>query len=242
MSIFTINKILLPLSLTLTLLSGTESSVVGCSSSLSQESEGCDSQSILTAEKKDIFKINEEKIPSQYIQTNISKELKSIKVNHKGENVIVIRKITDDQKSCPPYCIVPISIDGVKTVGELETLDFLKTLEEKGNSIVFDTRESKYYNEGTIPGALNLPAHMLQEDSKYFNDVLSVLGIKKVDDTWKFKEVHSLLIFDDGLTDDNAYKAIKSLLKLSYPSDKILYYRGGFSMWKDLGLSIYKEK
>jgi rhodanese-related sulfurtransferase len=241
MSIYTINKILLPLSLSLTLLSGTESSVIGCSSALSQENEGCDSQSILTStsEKKDIFKIQEKKFPSQYIQTNISKELKSIKVNHKGENVIVIRKITDDQKSCPPYCIVPISIDGVKTVGELETLDFLKTLGEKGDSIVLDTRESKYYNEGTIPGALNLPAHMLQEDSKYFKDVLSILGIKKVNDKWKVDAPHNLLIFDNGLTDDNAYKTIKSLLRLSYPVDNILYYRGGFSTWKDLGLTIY---
>jgi hypothetical protein len=241
MSLFYTNKILLPLSLTFSLLSGTELSVVGCSSSLSKESMGCDSKSILTLEKKDSFKIQEETVSSPYNQTNISEGLKSIRVNHKGKDLTIVRTIMNDERSCPPYCIVPITIDGVKTVGELETLDFLKTLEEKGNSIVFDTRESKYYNEGTIPGALNLPAHMLQEDSKYFNDVLSILGIKKVDDKWKFKEVHSLLIFDDGLTDDNAYKAIKSLLKLSYPSDKILYYRGGFTTWKNLGLTVYKK-
>jgi len=241
MSIVNTYKILLPLSLTCSLLSATELSVVGCNSSLSKESDGCEAKSILVVEK-DRFKIQEETILPQDSQTNISKELKSISVNHKGKKLTVVRNIIDSERGCPPYCIVPIAIDAVKTVGELETLDFLKTLEEKGNHIVFDTRDSKYYNKGTIPGALNLPAHMLQEDSKYFNDVISILGIKKVDDNWQFKEVHNLLIFDNGLTDDKALKAIKSLLMLSYPADKILYYRGGFRTWKDLGLTVYEEK
>ena len=82
---------------------------------------------------------------------------------------------------------------------------------------------------------------MLQADSQYFNDVIAILGIKKVADTWQLKDVYDLLIFDDGITDDKASKVIKSLLKLSYPSDKIFYYRGGFSSWKNLGLTSYKK-
>ena len=242
MNIFNLNKMILSISLVSSTLSALELSMDGCASSVSKDSTGCDSKKILLSEKKDIFKIQEENLSQTNKQTYISEVLQSLSVKHKGKELTIVRNITNNQESCPPHCIVPMRIGGIKTVGELETLDFLKGLKEKGNSLVLDTRESKYYNEGTIPGALNLPAHMLQEDSKYFNDVLAVLGIKKVGNDWKFKEVHELLIFDNGITDNKASKAIETLLKLSYPSDKILYYRGGFTAWKDLGLTIYSEK
>jgi rhodanese-related sulfurtransferase len=232
---------ILSISISTSILFASELSNTGCSSSVSKESYGCNSKSLLVVEKKNVFKIQEENLSQQSKQTNISESLHSISVNHKGKELRIIRNIIDDQKSCPPYCIVPMSIKGVRTVGELETLDFLKSLKEKGNSLVLDTRESRYYNEATIPGALNLPSHMLLEDSKYFSDVLSVLGIKKVDGSWQINEIRDLLIFDDGITDNKASKAIKSLLKLSYPSDKIFYYRGGFRSWKDLGLTTIKK-
>jgi hypothetical protein len=223
----------------LTTLLATEPSVIGCSSSISKDTDGCYSKNIITEEKKDIFKIHEEVLISKNIQVNISEKMKSLKTLHKGKELIITRNTSDVNKSCPPFCIVPMHIKDVKTVGELEVLDFIKSLNDKGNNLILDTRESRYYNKSTIPGALNLPSHMLLKDSDYFDDVIAVLGIKKIDNKWQFKEIHNLLIFDDGITDNKASEAIESLLKLSYPSDKILYYRGGFSSWKSLGLTFY---
>ena len=241
MTIVKINKRIFSLALMLTILSAVEISVDGCNSSISKENTGCESNNILSVEKKDIFKIQEEIDTHTKSQTNISRDLKSVALTHKGKALTIIRSINDEQKSCPPFCIVPMSIEGVKTVGELEVLDFIKSLNAKGNNLILDTRESKYYNKSTIPGALNLPSQMLIKDSDYFNDVIALLGIKKVSDKWQFDKTYNLLIFDDGITDGKASEAIESLLKLSYPSDKILYYRGGFSSWKSLGLTFYEK-
>ena len=233
-------KIFYIMPLSLTLLLSTEPSTSACNSNVSEKLEGCESSNIFEKDRKDTFKIREVVEPkNQHI--NITRELKSVNVKHKGKELTIVRNISNNKKSCPPFCIQPMNIKGVKTLGELETLEFIKSLNDKGNSIVLDIRESKYYREGTIPGALNLPLDMLQADSKYFNDVITILGIKKVDKKWQFKEVLDLLIFDDGITDNKASKAIKSLLKLSYPSDKIFYYRGGFSSWKNLGLTSYTK-
>ena len=227
--------------LILTVLVGEESTVDGCSSSVSKNSEGCDAQMLTLKEKKDIFNMNENVSSSYNSQINITKVLNFVRVDHEGKDLTISRSIRDNKSSCPPFCIEPMNIKGVKTVGELETLAFIKNLKAKERTLMLDTRESSYYQEGTILGALNLPSHMLQIESQYFQEVMRVLGIKKVAHKWQFKEIHTLLIFDDGITDEKASNAIKSLLKISYPSDKILYYRGGFRSWTDLGLTTYKK-
>ena len=262
MKFYNSNKLVLSIFLISTSLYGSDLLIEGCSSSISKESKGCESKNIFKEEKKDIFtieeklvntikaikqketfKIHEENtlLTEKSFQTNISKELRTININYKGQDFTIIRKVVDDKKSCPPHCIVPMNIDGVRTVGELETLDFIKNLNKNADSLILDIRENKDYNKGTIPGALNLPAHMLKVDSKYFKEVLTVLGIQYLDGKWKCKDIHDLLIFDDGVTDNKAFEVIKSLLKLSYPSDKIFYYRGGFSSWKSFGLTIYEK-
>ena len=260
MKLLNSNKIIVPISLLSTLLYAEESLIVGCSSSISNNN-GCASKNILQEEKKDIFKIEEnllntikavkqkevfkihqeEDVLNKSFQTNISRELRSVNINYKGQDLTIIRNVIDDKKSCPPHCIVPMNIDAVKTVGELETLNFIKNLNKNAESLILDLRANKDYNNGTIPGALNLPSHMLKEDSKYFNEVLKVLGVKYVYGKWKCDDIHDLLIFDDGITDTKAFEVIKTLLRLSYPSDKIFYYRGGFSSWKSFGLTIYEK-
>lgn len=241
MKVFYSNKTIFLIPLMVTLLLGEEPINDGCRSSFSKEIKGCDSKNIFKDEKDEFFRIREEVVKFQGSHTNITKLLSSVTINHKGSELTIVRNIRDDKKSCPPFCIAAMNIMDVETIGELETLDFIKNLNENRSSLILDTRESKQYNKGTIPAALNLPFSMLQADSQYFNDVIAILGIKKVADIWQLKDVYDLLIFDDGITDDKASKVIKSLLKLSYPSDKIFYYRGGFSSWKNLGLTSYKK-
>jgi rhodanese-related sulfurtransferase len=223
----------------------------GCSSFIDKKLQGCALENILNDNdkeesllkkhglKKSVFRIREETDISIKDEINITVSLKSIKVTHQNQELLIVRNIVNEQKSCPPFCIEPMNIDGVKTVAELETLSFIENLKENKNSLLLDTREHRFYKESTIPGSINLPYSMIQEDSQYFKKVLALLGIRKVNEKWQLKDVPKLLVFDNGVTENKASRLIKSLLKLSYPSDKILYYRAGIVSWKSLGLTLY---
>jgi hypothetical protein len=52
-------------------------------------------------------------------------------------------------RPCPPFCIQPmISAAGVTPIGELEVLDIL----QDPDAILVDSRTSKWFDGGTIPG------------------------------------------------------------------------------------------
>jgi hypothetical protein len=48
-----------------------------------------------------------------------------------------------------------------------------------------------------------------------------------------------LLIFGESNEDNTARKSIEALLELSYPNQKINYYRAGIESWSRLGLTLY---
>jgi hypothetical protein len=80
---------------------------------------------------------------------------------------------------------------------------------------------------------------MLKNKSKYQEQVLKLLGGKKRGEKWMFKLVPTLLIFGESEEDDKASNSIKTLLELSYPAQKIYYYRTGIEAWNRLGLTLY---
>ena len=56
-------------------------------------------------------------------------------------------------RKCPPFCIQPIEVaPGVKTVGELEVVQFLA----KGGMLI-DARTVEWHLRGTIPSSVNIP-------------------------------------------------------------------------------------
>jgi rhodanese-related sulfurtransferase len=169
---------------------------------------------------------------------NITKTLSFVESVHEGKKVL-IRREGDMLKECPPFCIQPMKIDNVVTVGELETLEFIEKLKEKKLRLLLDVRENDLYQQATIPGAINLPLSMLDQESSYYEKVLKLLGAKKLDGEWHFKEVHTLLIFGEGFMNSDASEMIRRLLSLNYPQEKILYYRGGLESWKESGLTTY---
>ena len=171
--------------------------------------------------------------------TLISPKIKSVKVLHENEEVVIERKVKSKAEECPPFCIQPIKIKAVETVGELEVLAFIDKLKEKKARLLIDVRKNISYLEGTIPGAINLPLFMLDDKSKYQKEVLALLGAKKRNNKWSFKNAQSLLIFGTSALTNDASSAIKKLLELGYPSEKLLYYRDGISRWRALGLTIY---
>jgi len=145
-------------------------------------------------------------------------------------------------RECPPFCIQPMNIGKVKTIGELELLDYIKEIEEKdSNMLLIDARTRDWYREGSVPTSINIPFTMLKEENKYLKRILSLLGAKEHNAKWNFDDVPKMIIFSNGIWDEQATKAIQSLTKLGCPEDKILYYRGGMQSWNILGLTIKKE-
>jgi len=173
--------------------------------------------------------------------TAITPKLNAVKVLHEKDEVLIERKLLNKNFTCPPFCIEPMKIQGVNTLGELEVLAFIDKLKEKKGRLLIDVRENNLYDKETIPGAINLPLSMLKDGSKYQGEVLRLLGakLKKSNNKWSFKKAQKLLIFGDSASTPEAVKSLKTLLRLGYPSDKLYFYRGGVSSWKALGLTTY---
>jgi len=180
---------------------------------------------------------------------NITKDIASLTIEENGKKIKIERiqdtkhrlvsNFTKTSRECPPYCIQPMNIENTKTIGELELLEYMKEIaKEDSNMLLIDTRTREWYNEGTLPTAINLPFTMLQEKSKHLKKILNLLGAKENDGKWTFNFVPSLILFSNGVWDEEATVAIKSLLKLGYPEDKIIYYRGGLQSWNILGLTL----
>jgi len=178
---------------------------------------------------------------------NITKDLESVEVLDKDEKVIIKREqntrkrltnnFTKTSRECPPFCIQPMYIDKVKTVGELELLDFVQSLSNESHTLLLDARTTEWHRASTIPGSVNLPFTMLKKDGKYIDKVLRILGATKDGEAWDFEKVQTLLIYSNGAWDAQATTAIESLIEVGYPEDKILYYRGGMQSWQNLGLT-----
>jgi len=209
--------------------------------------QGCNISSIIeeTApieETTPTFKIREEKIKKETkkkIELKITETLTSITIVHENQTLRIKRTPKNQEHTCPPFCIQPMNIKGVSTVGELEVLDFIKELKGKEAKLLIDIRENKDFKQYTIPGAINIPYSMLKINSKYQKQILILLGGEKIGKKWLFKFVPTLLIFGTSDEDEKTYNAINTLLKLSYPNKKIYYYRAGIEGWNRLGLTLY---
>jgi len=233
-------KVLLYSTIAISSLSANE--INDCLSGASKEEMGCSIANILEAHTQ-TFRIREEEsltldIPSNSF-VNITETLNLVKVKHEKKEIIIKRTSKEREHSCPPFCIQPMNIENVKTVGELEVLKFIEVLKKKKPKLLIDARSNILYKKHTIPGAINIPHTMLKDGNKYQKKILTLLGAKEHNKQWEFTKVPTLLIFGNSDEEDQATQAIKRLLKLSYPAHKILYYRGGVSAWKRLGLTLY---
>lgn len=144
--------------------------------------------------------------------------------------------------------IQPMQIaDGVRTVGEIEVLDFIKNRSSKNTQkyILIDSRTVDWYQYSTIPSAMNLPYTHMEYDVDFkddYNNMLSLLSIKKIGNKFDFSNAKTALFFCNGNWCGQSPTAIKILLKMGYPANKILWYRGGLQSWLMLGLNTIKPK
>jgi rhodanese-related sulfurtransferase len=166
-------------------------------------------------------------------------------------------------RKCPPFCIHAMeAAPGVATVGELELLEFLKNKVEKGSGLLIDARAESWYLKGTIPGAVNIPFTAFTGEDRNpaaLADALARLGARKgqtvnwsdtvhkgKDDfgaaarhyDWDYSGVRDVLLFCNGPWCDQSPRAIRALVRLGYPANKIYYYRGGLQDWLLLGLTV----
>ena len=179
----------------------------------------------------------------------ITEDLKSV-VIQEGDSSITIERIKDTKhrltsnfsktsRECPPFCVQPMHIGDVETIGELELLKYIQDMQkDDADMLLIDARTRDWSKEGSIPTSTNLPFTMLKKNSKYLKKILSLLGAKNINGKWNFDKVPTMIIFSNGIWDAQATKAIKSLVELGCPEDKILYYRGGMQNWNILGLTI----
>lgn len=149
---------------------------------------------------------------------------------------------TMTSRQCPPFCIQPMSGgEGVTTVGELEVLDFMREHVANGTGYIIDARLSEWFEQGTIPGAINLSFTMFDnpEDNPFIVPVLTALGgVQDSDGTWDLSEARELVLFCNGPWCGQSHQALDNLLKVGYPAEKLRYYRGGMQGWVSLGLTV----
>ncbi|MCK4586021.1 MAG: rhodanese-like domain-containing protein [Gammaproteobacteria bacterium] len=171
---------------------------------------------------------------------------------------------TKTSRKCPPFCIQPLVIaPGVTTVAELELLKFIDKKLEVGEGVLIDARTPSWFQKGTIPGSVNIPFTNFdpEKSAAELAKVLVKLNVKKkgdgggsfvdsimglfsgdanaADNPWDFSQAKYVALYCNGMWCGQSPRAIKNLLALGYPADKIYYYRGGMQSWQSLGLTVY---
>ena len=183
------------------------------------------------------------------------------------ENNVLTGGFSKTSRKCPPFCIQPMQVaPGVQTVGELELLDFIEKKLNTGSGLLIDARTASWHLKGTIPGSINIPFTTFSDDtdplvlgaalrrlgvrkkppsdlmSKVVNNVRALFGAGPSSKVWDFDEAKQLLLWCNGMWCGQSPRAIKGLLKIGYPPEKILYYRGGMQAWQMLGLTVVIPK
>ena len=193
--------------------------------------------------------------PSEKVLVKLTKDTPYVHIKDSGVDVKISRiqdtanRLTDDfaltSRLCPPHCIPAIkTLDGVKTIAELELIDFIKNKVYKKKGILVDARLKGAYELETIPGAINIPFTVAQVNSKRVTDSLfKALGAKpKEDGSYDFSSAKDLAVFCSGLWCVSSVKLIKGLIEKGYPKNKIVWYRDGLQAWKLLGLTTVVHK
>ena len=85
------------------------------------------------------------------LEVGITRDISEFVVKHAGQEITIVRNqdteamITPDfartSRPCPPFCAQPIEVAaGVKTIGEIELIQFMQTQLKDGSGILVDAR------------------------------------------------------------------------------------------------------
>jgi len=187
----------------------------------------------------------------QYDKVKITPDIAYIYVYHKGK-AVKIHRIQDTKHKLtgefaltyrPGKNIQPIKVrKDVKTIGEDELLDFMRNKVNKKRGILIDVRPKISYKKESIPSAVNIPLRVKDNKAK-FERILKIFGAKrKSDGTLDTENVLDLAVYCNGLWCAKSSEFITALLDAGYPAENLLYYRGGFQMWKILGFTTVTNR
>ncbi|CAM3595323.1 MAG: rhodanese-like domain-containing protein [Aliarcobacter sp.] len=146
--------------------------------------------------------------------------------------------------------IQPLYInDKIKTVSELEVLNFIlnKSSKEPQNYALVDSRKSSWFNQATIPSAINIPYEDLRYDEDFKEEFFKAyenLNAKIIDfekNIYDFSNAKTIISFCNGSWCPISTKAIEYLVSIGYPAEKIMWYRGGMAEWTALSMTVTKE-
>jgi rhodanese-related sulfurtransferase len=186
-------------------------------------------------------------------KVNITRDLAQFQVRH-GDRMITVTRNQDTgatldsdfaltSRPCPPFCAQPMqTAPGVETIGEVELTRFMQTRLADGSGVLVDARTEDWHKRGTIPGSINIPFNQLHPgqgaDEITLEDALARLGVKEGGDGWDFSQAKQVAIWCNGPWCGQSPTAIRGMLSIGYPADKILYYRGGMQLWQIFGLPV----
>ena len=195
----------------------------------------------LFAKENVVVKITED-IPYLYV-THMGQKIKVTRIQ--DTNNVLTDDYTKTSRECPPFCIHPIKFnDEIKTIAEVEIVNFLKDKVPSQKGLLIDARLKSWYELETIPSAINIPYTVIQSaDKKVAQKMFSLLGMKvEKSGTWNFDDAKELAVFDNGIWCEQSHHFIEGMLKFGYPTEKMFYYRSGFQGWKLLGLTTVIQK
>lgn len=198
------------------------------------------------------------------IQVKHDGKMVTVERNQNGNNVVA-PFWAKTSRNCPPFCIEPMSpAEGVTTAGEYEVIHFMEEQVNSGTGVIIDARLSSWHQKGTIPGSVNIPFTVFEElpTNEQLAKALTSLGAKRRDNMgglirsieksmasmglfgadektgyWDFTDAKNILLWCNGPWCGQSPRAIRGLVELGYPTEKILYYRGGMQAWQVLGLT-----
>jgi len=134
--------------------------------------------------------------------------------------------------------ISPIKIaDGIETYGELEVINFMKKAQSDDSLLLVDARMVAWYEKRTIPSSVNMPFKSFDPKNADFEIVLDTAGVEFEDGVYDFSGAKTMLLFCNGTWCPQSVWAIQNLLKIGYPKEKLLWYRGGMNSWTSLNLT-----
>lgn len=183
---------------------------------------------------------------------------------NQDQNHIVDEAWAKTSRKCPPFCPQPYHVaPGVATVGEVEVFEFMRDKVNNGTGVLIDARLPAWHEKGTIPGSINIPFTEFERKASdpaldkpmkmikakrrgqvgfvehTWDKTLKTVGVDtQRSGFWDYTDSPDLMFWCNGPWCGQSPHAIKGLLELGFPPEKIYYYRGGMQMWELLGLTI----
>lgn len=138
--------------------------------------------------------------------------------------------------------VTPITLHPkVQTLGEVEVTLFIRDHYKDTNFALVDSRMEIWYEQMTLPTAINVPFLHVSEPEKFaekHDEALSKLGVTRKGGKYDFSKAKTALFFCNGAWCAQSTIMMGWLIKQGYPPEKMLWYRDGLQGWLQYDLTV----